>query len=59
MSKLELIEDVFIGLDLLISFVAAAFKTSNSQLSEKLFLVSAVLLIVAFIAMVLKRVLNK
>lgn len=60
MSKLELVEDIFIFLDLVVSFVAAFLKGGGyDSASEKLFMVSAVFLFIAVIAMICKRVFKK
>lgn len=60
MSKLELVEDIFIVLDLVVSSIAAFLKGGGyDSVSETLFMVSAVLLIIAVSAMVLKRIFEK
>lgn len=60
MSKLELVEDIFIVLDLVVSSIAAFLKGGEyDSVSETLFMVSAVLLIIAVSAMVLKRIFEK
>lgn len=60
MSKLEIVEDIFIVLDLLVSYIAAFLKGGEyDSVSDTLFMVSAVLLIIAVSAMVLKRIFKK
>jgi hypothetical protein len=60
MSKLELVEDIFIVLDLVVSFVAAILKGKGFiKAPDQLFLVGGFFLFVAVVAMICKRVFKK
>ena len=60
MSKFELVEDIFIVLDLIVSSIAAILKGKNLiRASDQLFFLGGIFLIVAVIAMICKRVFKK
>ena len=60
MSKFELVEDIFIVLDLVVSFVAAILMGKGYNTApDQLFFLGGISLIVAVIAMICKRVFKK
>ena len=60
MSKLELVEDIFIVLDLVVSFIAVILKGKNLiRAPDQLFLVGGFFLFIAVVAMICKRVFKK
>ena len=60
MSKFELVEDIFIVLDLVVSFAAVILMGKGFiKASDQLFLVGGFFLFIAVIAMICKRVFKK
>lgn len=60
MSKFELVEDIFIVLDLVVSFIAAILMGKGYNTApDRLFFFGGISLIVAVIAMICKRVFEK
>lgn len=60
MSKFELVEDIFIVLDLIVSSIAAILKEKNLiRASDQLFFLGGLFLFIAVVAMICKRVFKK
>lgn len=60
MSKLELVEDIFIVLDLVISVIAVILMGKGYNTApDQLFFFGGIFLIIAVIAMICKRVFKK
>lgn len=60
MSKLELVEDIFIVLDLVVSFAAVILMGKGYNTAPyQLFFLGGLLLFVAVVAMICKRVFKK
>lgn len=60
MSKLELVEDIFIVLDLVVSFIAAFLMGKGYNTApDQLFFLGGLFLFIAVIAMICKRVFKK
>lgn len=56
MSKLGLIKNIAIILDFVVSIIASAIKTSMPELSNTLFGISAVILMVAVVCVIIEFV---